>query len=219
MISQYLLDFDTPNSAERFLSYSRDHIFLLAAHFGTTAAIKTKRYSLIMKFVPCTGDFDPQKAKCIAEIEDTCSLSRGSIISANWIKRPDRCAPSAAFQGQKLVSSLQINLCKHPSFNIVTFCVTYCHKKAKLFISLLIPLLTWVGALSTLLKIKIFFDCVLWVMIYVTMVTMCDKKAKSLLILSDSNLVYRIIIDIITKLRSWLIIKINKLEMGNNWCE
>ena len=37
--SAYLLDFDTPNSAERFLSYSRDHIFLLAAQFGTTAAI------------------------------------------------------------------------------------------------------------------------------------------------------------------------------------
>ena len=159
--SAYLLDFDTPDSAERFLSYSRDHIFLLAAHFGTTAAIKTKRYPLIMKFVLCTGNFDPKKAKCIVEIEDTCSLSRGSIISAKWIKRPDRCAPSAAFQGQKLVSSLQINLCKHPSFNIVTFCVTYCHKKAKLFISLLIPLLTWVGASSTLLKIKIFFDCVL----------------------------------------------------------
>ena len=40
-----------------------------------------------------------------------------------------------------------------------------------------------------------------------------------LLILSDSNPVYRIMVDIIIKLRSWLIIKINKLEIENNWCE
>jgi hypothetical protein len=90
----YLLDFNTPESAERFLSYARDHIFLLIAHFGTSASIKTKKYPLIMKFVPCNGDFDPQNPRCLSEFETTSNLSKGSITSANWIKRPDRRAPN-----------------------------------------------------------------------------------------------------------------------------
>ena len=103
--SNYLLDFDTPDSAERFISYTRDHVFLLAAHFGTTASIKTKRYPLIVKFVPCTGDFDPQNPRCIPELEATNGLCKGAIVSANWIKRPDRRAPNQQVATLKVICS------------------------------------------------------------------------------------------------------------------
>jgi hypothetical protein len=101
--SAYLLDFDTPDSAERFLAYTKDHIFLLAAHFGTTASIKLKNYPLIVKFVPCTGDFDPKNPGCTAEMETTCGLSKGAIVSANWIKRPDRRAPNQQVATLKVI--------------------------------------------------------------------------------------------------------------------
>ena len=46
---------------------------------------------------------------------------------------------SGLLLGKIFVSGWQINLCNHPSFNIVTFCDSR-SQKAKLFISLLIPL-------------------------------------------------------------------------------
>lgn len=89
----FLLDFDTPESAERFISYSSSHIFLLAAHFGDSAVIKPRGFPVLMKFVPCTGEFNPKDPNHIFELEANSKLKKGAITAANWLKRPDRRSP------------------------------------------------------------------------------------------------------------------------------
>jgi hypothetical protein len=107
----YLLDFDTPDSAERFLSYTSTHIFLLSLYFGISAIIKPRNYPLIMKFVPCTGEFNPKDDKHIADIEASSNLKKGAIVSANWIKRPDRRSPN------QQVATLKVNCADPQSAN------------------------------------------------------------------------------------------------------
>ncbi|KAF8801544.1 hypothetical protein BYT27DRAFT_7013154, partial [Phlegmacium glaucopus] len=58
------------------------------------AAIKTKSFNLIFKFVPCTGDFDPTNPDCIADIETNNGLPSGSITTTSWLKRTDRRSPT-----------------------------------------------------------------------------------------------------------------------------
>ncbi|KAF8804971.1 hypothetical protein BYT27DRAFT_7012082, partial [Phlegmacium glaucopus] len=71
------------------------------------AAVKTKSYNLILKFVPCTGAFDPGNTDCIADLTANNNLPPGSITSASWLKRINRRAP------QQKVASLKIS-CASP---------------------------------------------------------------------------------------------------------
>lgn len=81
---------DSPESTKRLLLKIADHPFFLAPYFGKSAVIKPKNYSVILKFVPCNGDFNPTSAKCLSKFKASYKLKPGSITSANWIKRPDR---------------------------------------------------------------------------------------------------------------------------------
>ncbi|KAF8800497.1 hypothetical protein BYT27DRAFT_7019673, partial [Phlegmacium glaucopus] len=71
------------------------------------AIVKPKCYNLIVKFVPCTGTFDPNDADCVASMTANNNLPPGSIVSASWLKRVDHRSPS-----QK-VASLRIT-CSSP---------------------------------------------------------------------------------------------------------
>jgi hypothetical protein len=46
----YLIDMDTPESANRFKAYVGDYEDLLPTHFGNTASLKRKIYDLIFNF-------------------------------------------------------------------------------------------------------------------------------------------------------------------------
>ncbi|KAF8811844.1 hypothetical protein BYT27DRAFT_7032797, partial [Phlegmacium glaucopus] len=69
------------------------------------AAIKAKGYNLIFKFVPCTGNFDPSNAVCIADLETSNNLQPGSISSATWLKQVHRCLPNQKVASLKVVCS------------------------------------------------------------------------------------------------------------------
>jgi hypothetical protein len=102
----FILELDSPAAAARFIDYANEHIFLLS-DLSPDASIKARSYSLIFKFVPCAGEFDPSDPKCIRRIEDIHGLKTGSIKAASWLKRPDRRAP-----GQR-VATLKVN-CTDP---------------------------------------------------------------------------------------------------------
>jgi hypothetical protein len=102
-----LLELDSPESATRFINYTTEHFFLLETQFGRPASIKLKSYPLIFKFVPCTNEFNPNNPDCLRELESNYNLKSNSIISANWLKRPDRRAPN------QQVASLKVS-CSDP---------------------------------------------------------------------------------------------------------
>ncbi|KAF8815312.1 hypothetical protein BYT27DRAFT_7080241, partial [Phlegmacium glaucopus] len=101
----FLLDLDSPESANRLRTYSAEHPDFLPSHLGSSAAIKTKGYNVIFKFVPCTGNFDPKDANCISDLESSNNLLPGSISSATWLKRTDRRSPNQKVATLKVVCS------------------------------------------------------------------------------------------------------------------
>ena len=101
----YLIDMDTPESANRLKAYIGDYDDLLPVHLGNTATLKRKIYNLIFKFVPCQGEFDPSDINSLLDIEQANDLTPGSIVSATWIKRPDRRSPNQKLATLKVTCS------------------------------------------------------------------------------------------------------------------
>ncbi|KAF8803033.1 hypothetical protein BYT27DRAFT_7018997, partial [Phlegmacium glaucopus] len=81
---------------------SKDHAYLLSSSLGPSASIKPKSYNLIFKFVPCTGDFDPENANLLTDIESNNNLPPSSILSASWIKRSDCRSPNQKVASLKI---------------------------------------------------------------------------------------------------------------------
>jgi len=69
-------------------------VYLLLTHLGQTTNIKAKRYNLVFKSVPCTGDFNPTDTNCLTTIETNNNLPTGTIKSATWLKRLDLLSPN-----------------------------------------------------------------------------------------------------------------------------
>lgn len=90
----YLLKFDTADSAARFRNYAQDPVWELAKTcLGDSAWIADRTFALVIHFVPCRGIFDPSSTTDLADIESENNLPPGSITSAFWLKRADRCYP------------------------------------------------------------------------------------------------------------------------------
>ncbi|KAG6895114.1 hypothetical protein C0992_003109 [Termitomyces sp. T32_za158] len=79
----YLLEFDTADSAERFRTYAEDPEWDVAgANFGETARVIDKAHNLIVRFVPCKGEFDPTSPHDLVTFEEDNNLPAGSVTSA-----------------------------------------------------------------------------------------------------------------------------------------
>ncbi len=70
-----------------------------------SASIKPPSYNLICKFVPCTGDFDPDSISCRNELASRHSLPPNSITSAAWIKDPNNRAPGQQVANLRIACS------------------------------------------------------------------------------------------------------------------
>ena len=87
-----LIEFDTPDSVKAFCSYCTSSNF--QSHISPVAKILPRVFHIIMKFVPCDGSFDPKDENQLRIIEKDHDLEEGSIILADWIKKPSRCTPN-----------------------------------------------------------------------------------------------------------------------------
>ncbi|KAF5375541.1 hypothetical protein D9615_009144 [Tricholomella constricta] len=102
----YLFEMATPDAARRFREYATDPILgFLKTHLGASARIKAKAYNLVFRFVPCGAFFDPSDRDHLNIIEDDNDLPSGSILSASWLKRPDRRSPKQTVASLKVVCS------------------------------------------------------------------------------------------------------------------
>ena len=102
----FLLDLDSPESADRFKTYvTNPGSSLLPTFFGNAATLKPKGHNIIFKFVPCTGGFDPSNKAHLSEIENNNNLKPGSISSAAWLKQADRHANNQTVTSLKVICS------------------------------------------------------------------------------------------------------------------
>lgn len=67
------------------------HISTFTFNFDITATIKTRTYSVIVRFVPLT--FDPDSDTELREIEEISKLDNNTIIKARYVKPKERRAP------------------------------------------------------------------------------------------------------------------------------
>ena len=65
----------------------------LLKELSPKAHIRPRAYSVILRFVPCNGSFDPSNDKHLHNIEEENNLQVGSITAASWCKCPDRRSP------------------------------------------------------------------------------------------------------------------------------
>ena len=87
-----LIEFDTPDSVKAFCSYCTSSNF--QSHISPAAKTLPRVFHIIMKFVPCDGSFDPKDENQLRIIEKDHDLEEGSIISADWIKKPSWRTPN-----------------------------------------------------------------------------------------------------------------------------
>lgn len=99
----YLVELNSPASAIRFRSYCME-FDILAEHLGVTACIKSKAFNLVLRFVPCSL-FKPEDPDHILSLETENNLTPGSVVSASWLKRPNRRSPTQTVASVKVVCS------------------------------------------------------------------------------------------------------------------
>ena len=99
-----LLEFNSPESKLMFTDLCNDNPQLLL-EVGHKARIRPRAYSVIFRFVPCNGGFNPSDSTHLRNIERDNDLPNRSIISASWCKRPDRHAPNQATATLKVACS------------------------------------------------------------------------------------------------------------------
>jgi hypothetical protein len=84
-----LLEFESAASKDKFVRLCDKNTFLLA-EISPKARIRPRTFSVIFRFVPCQGQFDPSNSAHLRNIERENDLADGSIASASWCKRPDK---------------------------------------------------------------------------------------------------------------------------------
>ena len=83
-----LLEFDTQTGAAEFQTLC-DTQDILSTYICPSARLQTRAYRIILRFVPCDGDFDPTNRSCISQIETNLNLAENSIIQ--WGTKPFQC--------------------------------------------------------------------------------------------------------------------------------
>jgi hypothetical protein len=88
-----LLEFESDMAKDKFIEMCADHPDLLV-EINSKARICPRTYTIILRFVPCTGHFDPSNTEHLRDVERDNDLPPGSISSASWCKRPEKRSPN-----------------------------------------------------------------------------------------------------------------------------
>ena len=89
--SAILMEFKSAKSTKHFKTHRTENS-LLTSQICPTARLQPHSYWVILKSVPCTGEFDPTDKTQLHEIEEDLSLPKDSIVTAAWIKKPENCS-------------------------------------------------------------------------------------------------------------------------------
>ena len=65
----------------------------LLKELSPKACIRPRAYTVIFRFVPCRGSFDPSLVEHLRNIEKENDLQSNSISTASWCKHPDERSP------------------------------------------------------------------------------------------------------------------------------
>ena len=100
--SAILLEFDSVESVKRFKTHCAENS-LLTNQICPSAKLQPHSFRVIMKFVPCTGEFTPSDRSHLREIEEDLGLPEGSIMTATWIKKPENRSPNQTTANVKVI--------------------------------------------------------------------------------------------------------------------
>jgi hypothetical protein len=98
----FLVEFDSPSTKDRFVKMCEEDVTKLKGLYPG-ARIKPRTYTVIFRFVPCTGDFDPYTPEHLRDLEKDNGLEPNSIVTASWCKRPENRAPNQSSANLKVV--------------------------------------------------------------------------------------------------------------------
>ena len=87
-----LLEFNSKEHTDRFQTYCKDRELL--TRICSTAKVQARTCRVVFKFVTCDGSFLPENKEHLRTLESEHNLEEGSIITASWIKKPERHAPN-----------------------------------------------------------------------------------------------------------------------------
>ncbi|KZP05443.1 hypothetical protein FIBSPDRAFT_967267 [Athelia psychrophila] len=90
-----LLESDTVDSATRFRSYIATRQDL--KEISPDATISEQPHKLVLRFIPCNGNFDPTNSNHLCEFENYNNLEAHSIASMAWCHPIEKCAANQAF--------------------------------------------------------------------------------------------------------------------------
>ncbi|KAG6876268.1 hypothetical protein C0993_004595 [Termitomyces sp. T159_Od127] len=100
----YLLEFNSVDSAEQFWGYAQDPDWEVAtASFGSTAKVIDKAHSLIVRFIPCKGEFDPSSPTDLTAFENKNNLPVGSVMVVTWLKKAENRSASQTLASIKML--------------------------------------------------------------------------------------------------------------------
>ena len=88
-----LLEFNSAESKSKFEKICSSNPDLLAK-FSPKACIRLRTYTVILRFMPCSGLFDPSLETHLQEVEAKNDLPPNSIVSATWCKHPEKRSPN-----------------------------------------------------------------------------------------------------------------------------
>lgn len=101
-----LFELDSADSALRFRQLALDdQLSFLTGYLGETAKFKAKPHNLIIRFVPCTGEFNPSDPTHLRDIENDVGLPPETILSAAWLKPPSRRGAKQTLASIKMACS------------------------------------------------------------------------------------------------------------------
>ena len=96
------MEFDSPSTKDRFTKICEDDAAKLKSLYPG-ARIKPRTYTVILRFVPCTGDFNPYVLEHLRDFEKDNGLQPNSVVSASWCKRPENRAPNQTMANLKVM--------------------------------------------------------------------------------------------------------------------
>ena len=88
-----LLEFDSVDSKAKFQKICADKLELLSK-FNLKARICPRPYAIIMRFVPCSSQFDPGNDAHLREVEVENDIPPNSITLATWCKHLENRSPN-----------------------------------------------------------------------------------------------------------------------------
>ena len=99
----YLLEATDPATIALISSHTD-----ILANISPSIRIQQQSFSVVLRFVPCNSDFDPNTPAHLQEIADEAEIPLSTILSASWVKPPHLRSPNQSFANLKISLSTPV---------------------------------------------------------------------------------------------------------------